>query len=287
MKTSSKNELKLKRTAFKWQGLEGSIYRAPASSGPLLVLQHGLTGDYRGLVPLAAELHKNYSIVMVELPGHGRSPIPDKHLSLSDLGEWFAAALATLESNPSVVAHSFGCSIALRALANRSRSMANCILLNPVPHTSASVRMYQWLTSQIPYEVASRIDDIDLVRQIKLYMMLERPEVRAELPDHMMPRLSAFEKARTDLYLDLGKQVLRDDIYESPDLQKRWSRVGSIIGPKDRLLSTEASEVLKKYVGEQNIIAIPRTGHLTPIEAPAETAASIQTLLNNFSGRKL
>lgn len=45
--------------------------------GPTLVLVHGLGGARLGWMPTARKLLSNYHVVMVDLPGHGESPLPD------------------------------------------------------------------------------------------------------------------------------------------------------------------------------------------------------------------
>ena len=73
-----------------------SVWQTEKSDLPLLVLLHGISGDYSGLVPLAQELAKDFRLVILELPGHGKSdptPLP----GAAELQRWFNETLELIE----------------------------------------------------------------------------------------------------------------------------------------------------------------------------------------------
>lgn len=275
-----KKLLPLKRHVFVAGGLSGGIYSGGKVGAPILVLQHGLTGDHRGLIPLAYELRHDYQLFLTELPGHGESPLPDTHVTLADLAEWFAAALAHIGPQPIVLAHSFGCSVALRALAVNPASMAHSVLMNPVPKMAGHVQFYQWVGNRLPYAVTRRVDAVTLFRRIKMHMMFERKEKAEALAELFLPAIGAFDERHATFYLRLGEQVQRDDVYHEPAMQAAWPKVSAVVGPRDTLLSPSATRLLGALLSPQRIIAVPQTGHLSPIEAPEETAHAVHTLLN-------
>lgn len=119
-----------------------SLWCSEPSNKPLLLLVHGISGDHVGLVPLAAELAKDYRIVMLDLPGHGGSDkvrIPN----VKTLQAWFDDVAEKIEKEigtiAAVCAHSFGCSA---VISRTTLAKKKVILLNPVPSPSGMYATY-------------------------------------------------------------------------------------------------------------------------------------------------
>ena len=66
---------KLKNEFIDIDGNKISIYKNLEESKPIAVLFHGFGGNYFGLTPLGFELSKKYSIIICELPAHGKSSL--------------------------------------------------------------------------------------------------------------------------------------------------------------------------------------------------------------------
>jgi len=54
-----------------------TLHTSEFGHGPTLVLVHGLGAARLGWMPTTRKLLSNYHVVMVDLPGHGDSPLPD------------------------------------------------------------------------------------------------------------------------------------------------------------------------------------------------------------------
>ena len=103
MDYSQWSEAQLKHTPLKKDGHTTSVWQTSGSDLPLLVLLHGISGDYSGLVPLAQELAKDFRLAIVELPGHGKSdptPLP----GAPELQRWFNETLELIEAELGEVA---------------------------------------------------------------------------------------------------------------------------------------------------------------------------------------
>jgi pimeloyl-ACP methyl ester carboxylesterase len=70
--------------------------------GPTLVLVHGLGGARLGWMPTTRKLLSNYHVVMVDLPGHGESPLPDP-FSLEAAAEALDQVVAKQRADSTVV----------------------------------------------------------------------------------------------------------------------------------------------------------------------------------------
>src|SRR5262249_47136778 len=85
--------------------------------GPTIVFVHGLGASRSDWLPTARKLIGRYRVVLVDLPGHGDTALPDP-FSFASAGEALDAVLA--KQNPDstvVVAHQMGGRAALAALS--------------------------------------------------------------------------------------------------------------------------------------------------------------------------
>ena len=100
--------------------------------GPTIVFVHGLGGTRSDWLPTARRLLGGHRIVLVDLPGHGETPLPEP-FSFATVGEALDQVLA--KQNPEstiVVAHEIGGRAAMAALAAHP-GRARGLLLIDVP----------------------------------------------------------------------------------------------------------------------------------------------------------
>ena len=98
--------------------------------GPTIVIVHALGGTRNDWLPTARRLLAHYRVVLVELPGHGESPLPEP-FSFAAVGEALDGVLA--KQNPDstiVVGHQFGGRAALAALAAHPGRAKGLVLLD-------------------------------------------------------------------------------------------------------------------------------------------------------------
>lgn len=81
--------------------------------GPAVVFLHGLGGDLSSWIEEAQRLEKTHTVVLVDLPGHGASPVPPQGIDLVDIGREIALVLANEKLAPAtIVGHSLGAVLA-------------------------------------------------------------------------------------------------------------------------------------------------------------------------------
>lgn len=102
-------------------------------SGPALLLLHGFTGSMAAWDALAPLLVGRHRVLLVDLPGHGRTHLPDPDLatverSAADL----AALLADLDAAPAgVLGYSLGARVALRLAVAHPEVVGRLVLESP------------------------------------------------------------------------------------------------------------------------------------------------------------
>lgn len=111
------------------------------SSGPLLVCLHGLGGSTETFLPLVPFLPQDFSIVLVDFQGFGKTPLakPQEKISIakhvSDLGDLITSLQGysglSASSKVIVVGHSLGAIIALHYGAQHPEVFGGLLLIGP------------------------------------------------------------------------------------------------------------------------------------------------------------
>ena len=98
--------------------------------GPTIVFVHSLGGSRSDWMPTARKLIGHYRVVMVDLPGHGESALPEP-FSFVTVGEALDGVLARLNPDSTIiVGHQMGGRAALAALAAHPTHARGVILLD-------------------------------------------------------------------------------------------------------------------------------------------------------------
>ena len=106
-------------------------------SGPHVVLLHPVGLDLTFLAPVAAELRNNFTLLSVDLRGHGRSPASSPARSLDDYADDVHVLLGALGFAPAAIAgFSFGGMVA-QHLALKYPQDANALVICACPSTLA------------------------------------------------------------------------------------------------------------------------------------------------------
>ena len=106
-----------------------------SGSGPAIVCLHGMGTSARTWDAVARELADRFTVIAVDLPGHGDSPCPDdpeaftRDAALADLD----AVLDTLDGPAVLVGHSLGGYLALAHAATRPGVARGIVVLNTGP----------------------------------------------------------------------------------------------------------------------------------------------------------
>ena len=115
-------------------------YAAPAAApalkttelgkGPTIVIVHALGGSRADWTAIASKLAAHHHVVMVDLPGHGDSALPDS-FTFAAAGAALAQVLAAQPAGGSVVVgHQFGGRVALAALAPHPELARGLVLID-------------------------------------------------------------------------------------------------------------------------------------------------------------
>jgi pimeloyl-ACP methyl ester carboxylesterase len=100
------------------------------TGGASIVLIHGMGGARTDWLPVVKRLKDRYRLVMVELPGHGSSPLPDP-FSLEAAADAVDSVIALQKPESTiVVGHMLGGRLALQALARHPGHARGLLLID-------------------------------------------------------------------------------------------------------------------------------------------------------------
>lgn len=110
----------------------------PERTGPDFVLVHGIGVSARSYGPTAVELAKRGDVHLIDLAGYGRSPRPDRDLTISDHALLVGRYLADKNlDHPVVVGHSMGTQVVAELAASLPQQVDHIVLIAPVVVPSA------------------------------------------------------------------------------------------------------------------------------------------------------
>ena len=144
-----------------WRGIEtrrvpttfGELcVRVGAGSGPdapAVALVHGVIVSSRYLVPMAAELAGELSVVVPDLPGYGLSERPPAVPTLPDLADAVVEVMrATGHERFAVLGNSFGAQIAVEAAIRHPANVERLVLVGPTVDPAARGLLRQYVRWQ-------------------------------------------------------------------------------------------------------------------------------------------
>lgn len=251
-----------------------SLWCGEPSDKPLLLLVHGISGDHVGLVPLAAELIKDYRVVMLDLPGHGGSdqlPIPDA----KTLQAWFDTVVEKIESQlgsiTAICAHSFGCSA---VISSRTLAKKKVVLLNPVPAPSGAYATYSRMIMDSAHFWAHVYNwpPFILLRGMTLAKVRQRDALRRVrwVGLHSRPSFEqiVFQAGLVDMILDGSAYKHAKD-----------GKVSLVVcGMYDTTARQRDTLDMEVVFGPTKTVFL-KGGHLVPIESPDRVAHLIRDCL--------
>jgi len=264
-------------------GIHGTRIRyLVGGSGPPIVLLHGLGGSATNWNLVAPILARRRRVLILDLPGHGRSepaPAPGGLDSLAGR----VAALAELEGMlpAAVVGHSMGCEVALSLAAQRPEAVSALVLVAAGGLASAGPGARAWIRvatalrpSRLPARYRHRVARSRVLRYA-VFGWWGVADAGAMSEEAVLGFLEGPAHARDTG--TAGRALLRSDTVAY--LERAQSPSLVVWGSADRLTRLEHGFEYARRLGAP-LRAIAGAGHLVISERPEELAALVEEFLD-------
>jgi magnesium chelatase accessory protein len=262
----------------------------------IVLLVHGTgaaTHSWRDLMPMLA---KRFSVIAIDLPGHGFTEAPAAHeFSLPEMAASLGALLETMSVRPAiVVGHSAGAAILARMCIDGMIRPQHFVSIN------GALLPLQGLPGEVFSPVAKLLSRSTLVPRLFAWRA-SKPAVLDRLLDGTGSRIDQdgrelygtvirnAEHAAAALEM-MAQWNLRPLAHDLPTLENCVASITLVVGENDKTVSPNEATRVRAILKNARIIALQKLGHLAHEEAPEKVsevilgldAGTVQTAGTNF-----
>ncbi len=256
------------------------LHYIESGAGPPLLLIHGLFDlleTWERLIPLLSD---RFRIDAIDLPGFGRSPLPEEWGE--SLSEMIEAVVAFLDwkkiEKTAIVGSSMGGGIALGVAGRHPDRVDRLILVNPYgfpsPPVATEIARSRILGKLLPYLLRDPV----LRRCAKALFSRSLHDPRL-LTGALIERVTApfaTLRRRKDLFRFLqgiSTETMREMDALLPQIRQP---VLILWGENDRWLTIDHAKRLHQRLPNNRLITLPDCGHLSQMDKPNEVAEEIR-----------
>lgn len=245
-----------------------------SGQGPVVILVHGYLESLEIWDDFVPELESDFSVLRIDLPGHGKSVCKLQTISMELMADSISAVMTNLEITKAfMVGHSMG-GYASLAFAERYPNWLSglCLL-----HSSTNADTIE--------KRQSRMNDIETVKNggAKDIVYLSIPRLFAnqnsERMDDMVDKAIQIALATSDQGIigALNGMALRPDRNHIVDAAN--FPVFFVFGKHDNLISAEVVASLAERHKKTRTVILNNSGHMGFIEERDQTIAAIKSFL--------
>jgi 3-oxoadipate enol-lactonase len=237
-------------------------YTLRGREGPPVVLLHGLGSSSTDWPEQQALLESRYRVVAVDLPGHGRSPLPSGPLTIERMASDVDAVLAGLDAGPAhVLGLSLGACVGLRLALAAPTRVRSLTLVNP----------FARLQLAGPYDV------VRLAHRLFLLGTAPMSTMAAHVARRLFPwpeQRALYEAAVASLagtprraYFAVMRALARFDARGQVGAIRHPTLI--VAGDRDTSVPLAAKLALARAIPHARLLVVPGSGHATPHDRPA------------------
>jgi magnesium chelatase accessory protein len=246
-----------------------------AGAGPVMLLLHGTAASTHSWRDFLIPLSEHYTVVAVDLPGHGfSSQPPGNGMTLAGMASRIIALEAALGVKADyIVGHSAGVAIGAQICLDHPGTVKKLVSLNgalmPMRHGAPFIAKVLAKTGIMPLYMSWKAADTGFVEKFMLSLGSKLDPDGIKFYARLARRSGHTGAALTMMAnWDLASFYTR--------LPKLSTPLLLIVGEKDGAVPPSVAETVQKLIPGSQLVIQPNLGHLAHEESPAETIALIR-----------
>jgi len=231
--------------------------------GSQVLLLHGWGDNSEGLRLLSHNLNQNYQVVVLDLPGFGKSSLPPDDWDVTDYAYFVRDFLNKIKFRPQIIiGHSNGGAIAIELVANRLVKPKKLILI-----ASSGIR-----SSYKKHNLVIRY--MAHLGKVLSYLLSESMRLRL--------RKKVYNKIGSDMFVNeklIGtfKKIVSQDILN--DARKiKDVKVLLIYGRQDQATPISMGQLFHDNIEKSKLVILDNCGHFVHLDQPQK----LLSLVNEF-----
>ena len=257
------------------------IYYEVHGSGPTLVLIAGLGYGCWYWSKLTDELKDDFQVVLFDNRGSGQSSQPEGPYTVPMLTADTAGLLDELDLKGStVLGHSLGGFIAQELVVTRPDLVGKLILAST---NHGGLKVIPVTPEALAVMMEREGDPVELVKRgIEIAcapgFMERAPDLVQELVDYRFTKPVPPAQYQAQVAAGAGTAAYTDEIV---DQRLSAVKVPTLLlsGEFDRVVPPGNTELMAGKIADSQIVIIPNTGHMFPIEEPPAAAKAIRDFM--------
>lgn len=255
-------------------------------AGPTLFFVHDFLETSVGFAPLVRELGPRYRKVRIDLPGFGKTPVPEGwDYSPAAYGDVLQGALReTAARDATLVLHGFGALVGLRALGRdggeASRRVSRVILLNSPVYDDGSGGIFG-IFRRGAFDALTSFPPTDLpAYRRRLLRQFGDPTYFDEQHAEELYQSWRPSGPRTLRQIAPHLQALRESLPKLRSVFEHWTGPVHVLwGAEDPVLGSETATRFGQEVRRAKVLLFPEVGYLPHEEAPRAVSDQIRKIV--------
>lgn len=212
-------------------------------------------------------LKEYYSTYILDYPGFGKSPFPNKDITIYDYSNLIYEWIKSLNiKNPTLISHSFGGRIVTTLLGYYNYEFKNIIYMNSagIKHKKNIIQKLKTLSYKLLIKTTNLLPK-KLKEKVKNYLFKKYAS-------------SDYKNLNTNMRKTF-KNIVNEDL--SPYLKNIKARTLIIWGNKDKETPIKDAYIMKKKIENSELIVIDKSEHFTYLDEPYLINKIILTQIKN------
>lgn len=255
-------------------GRRTPVGRTVMGAGPTIVIVPGLGSGVAHWLPVARRLAREHRVVVVDLPGHGGSPMPDS-LTLEGAALALDAVLAEEDGPVTLVGHSLGGLVAAQAALMRPERVRGLVLVETALRPQGSDADRAAMRARLTTDYAGLVRDA--------YQSFGRDSAQGRM---LADQVAALPMASIAPWIELALGM--DVSVRMSHLRKPLLAVLSGRSwPTDETWERTAGELGYDRVPEVEPVRVSDAGHFVMLDQPERLATLIRRFAAHPGARPL